>query len=114
MIKIRKKRASVERQLSVLKKKEAKAAWYQKKSTCKISRKDKNHGSESQGKITSMLKTNSSAFSSSSTDDTLILSDSEIAKYLAAPDADDSVCDSQEDQVFSQVPPEMENIMEGN
>jgi hypothetical protein len=116
MIQIRKERASVERHLSALKKREAKSVWYKQKSTRMVPPKQGERASQSQKKISTILKKKSSGSSSSSsgTDDTIILSDSERFNSSTIPASQDTAYDSQDNQDFSQVPPEMENMMEGN
>ena len=114
MIQIRKERASVERQLSALKKREAKSVWYKQKSTRMVLPKQGERASQSQKKISTILKKKSSGSSSSGTDDTIILSDSERFNSLTIPASQDTAYDCQDNQDFSQVPPEMENMMEGS
>ena len=83
MMEIRKELASLERQLSVLMKKDGKAEWYKKKSTKKI-KKSKDPAPDTQRKIPFLLKSNSST--SSSTDDShntlTVCSDSSMENEL--------------------------------
>ena len=115
MIKIRKEMASVERQLSALKKREAKSVWYHQKSMRMVLHKQGENAGQSQKKISTMLKKKSSDSSSSSTDDTIILSDSETQITSATISAaEDEACDPQVNQDFAHVPPEMKNSTEGS
>ena len=111
MIKIRNELAEVERQLSAFVKKEAKSAWYKKK-TKKEKIVHKSKGPDSQTKIPSLLKKSSSA--SSSTDeshDMLIRSDDSHDMLVLSDDGRDSptssdeIPSSQRRQDFPQVPP---------
>ncbi len=111
MIKIRNELAEVERQLSAFVKKEAKSAWYKKK-TKKEKIVHKSKGPDSQTKIPSLLKESSSA--SSSTDeshDMLIRSDDSHDMLVLSDDGRDSptssdeIPSSQRRQDFPQVPP---------
>jgi hypothetical protein len=116
MMEIRKERASLERQLSALMKKEGKAEWYKKKSTKKI-KKSKDPAPDTQRKIPFLLKSNSST--SSSTDDShdtvMVCSDSSMENGRDSPPPCDEilVISSEGKQDFPQVPPEITNQEEG-
>lgn len=111
MIKIRKERASTDRQLSALMKKEAKSSWYHKNST-----KDKKkvfseckgkQVPDNQTKLPCLLKKSSS--SSSSTDDTIILSDPSVDNIRDSQSSCDEnlVISCEETQNFWQTPPKI-------
>lgn len=96
MMKIRNERAEVERQLSAIKKKEAKSTWYKKKAK-KEKIVNESTARDSQRKIPSLLKKSLSA--SSSTDeshDTLILSDCSHDTLIVSDDGRDSLTSGDE------------------
>lgn len=113
MMEVRKERASVDKQLTALVKKEAKSSWYHKKGPRNKNNVDgeskRKQIQDNQPSLPSLLKKSSSCSSTCSTDDTVILSDSSVEneKDPKRSCAETPVAGSGEKQIFCQVPPMM-------
>ena len=103
ILEVKKEKKSVDRQLTVLVKKEAKAQWYLNSDKSQNSSLKKNKVRDNQAKLPGLFKQDSTASSTSTnTDDTIILSDSDDQRLIFLSDSEEGQNSPQSPLLFDE------------